>query len=760
MQIEGYIEKIVYQNEGNGYAVISVETEDGEETLCGYLHGIAEGNYIVAEGQIYHHPKYEQQFKVSTFEIKMPDDLLSIEKYLGSGVIKGIGEVMAKKIVKKFKLDTFRIIEEEPEKLAQIKGISLKKAQDIAIQFREKTELRDAMVFLGKYDLSPQLAVKIFEEYGNELYEIIKTNPYRIAEDVSGVGFKTADAIAVKSGIGMDSEFRCRAAIIYTLSQSAGVGHIYVPKKSLFYKVCELLTPDRGYMGQAFYDEQVEYLPEEVFSNQLTDLLIERKVVVKVIDEEEVVYDGRLYHMELDIARMLLELNVTEQIDTIRLESDLREVEKSESITLDDMQAEAVRIAAKNGFTIITGGPGTGKTTIIHAIIRYYETMGAELLLAAPTGRAAKRITETSGYPAQTIHRLLEISGDVANEGGFRFERNETNPLEADVIIVDEASMIDTYLMHALLKAIFPGTHLILVGDENQLPSVGPGNVLKDIIGAGCFKVSRLTKIFRQDENSDIVINAHKINRGEALTIDKKSKDFFMLQRGQIQSVTDEVCTLVKDNLPGYVGAEARDIQVLTPMRRGELGVENLNPLLQNLLNPADSSKREKIAHGNIFREGDKVMQIKNDYNLEWNIYSDKGGFAKDSGLGVFNGDMGVITQVNDYAQTVTVLFDDNKRVEYPYSSLDELELAYAITVHKSQGSEYPAVVIPILSGPRILLNRNLLYTAVTRAKQCVVLVGSANMVGQMIANCESQKRYSSLDLRLKEMVGMADGDE
>lgn len=760
MQIEGYIEKIVYQNEGNGYAVISVETETGEETLCGYLHGIAEGNYIVAEGEIYHHPKYEQQFKVNTFEIKMPDDLLSIEKYLGSGVIKGIGEVMAKKIVKKFKMDTFRVIEEEPEKLAEIKGISLKKAQDIAIQFREKTELRDAMVFLGKYDLTPQLAVKIFEEYGNDLYGVIQNNPYRIAEDVPGVGFKTADAIAVKSGIGMDSEFRCRAAIIYTLSQSAGIGHIYVPKKSLFYKVCELLTPDRGYMGQAFYDEQGEYLPQEVFDSQLTDLLIERKVVVKVIDGEEAVYDGRLYHMELDIARMLLELNITEQVDGIRLEADIRNVEKSESVLLDEMQAEALRIAACNGLTVITGGPGTGKTTVIHAIIRYYETMGAELLLAAPTGRAAKRITETSGYPAQTIHRLLEISGDVENDGGFRFERNETNPLEADVIIVDEASMIDTYLMHALLKAIFPGTHLILVGDENQLPSVGPGNILKDVIASDCFKVSRLEKIFRQDENSDIVINAHKINKGEPLTVNNKSKDFFMLQRGQIQSVTDEVCTLVKDNLPGYVGAEAKDIQVLTPMRRGELGVENLNPLLQNLLNPADGLKREKIAHGNIFREGDKVMQIKNDYNLEWHIYSDKGGFAKDSGLGVFNGDMGIITQVSDYAQTVTVLFDDNKRVEYPYSALDELELAYAITVHKSQGSEYPAVVIPILSGPRVLFNRNLLYTAVTRAKQCVVLVGSANMVGQMIANCESQKRYSSLDLRLREMAGLSDEKE
>ncbi|MDE5965637.1 MAG: ATP-dependent RecD-like DNA helicase [Lachnospiraceae bacterium] len=751
MTIEGYVEKIVYRNETNGYAVISVETDSDEETLCGYLHGVAEGSYIVAECEAHHHPKYDLQYRVSAFELKMPDDLLGVEKYLGSGVIKGIGEVMAKKIVKKFKLDTFRIIEEEPEKLAQIKGISLKKAQDIAVQFREKTELRDAMVFLAKYDLTPNLAVKIFEEYGNELYDIMKTNPYQLAEDVAGVGFKTADAIAMKSGIGVDSEFRCRAAIVYTLTQSAGLGHIYIPKDMLFRKVEDLLTPEQEYMGYNFTEYNA--LPEEVFLNQLDGLMIEHKVVIKELDGTEVVYDGHLYHMELDIARMLLELNITETLDDIALEAALRDVERAESLDLDEMQAQAVKTAAKTGLTIITGGPGTGKTTTIHTIIKYFEMSGAELLLAAPTGRAAKRITETSGYPAQTIHRLLEISGDVDREGGYRFERNQLNPLEADVVIVDEASMIDTYLMHALLKAVLPGTHLVLVGDENQLPSVGPGNILRDMIAADCFFVSRLTRIFRQEENSDIVVNAHKINRGEPLTLNKKSRDFFLLQRQGLQAVLDEICVLVKDNLPAYVQADAREIQVLTPMRKGELGVENLNPLLQNLLNPPDAAKQEKIAHGSVFREGDKVMQIKNDYNLEWNIYSDRGGFCKDSGTGVFNGDMGVITQINDYGQTVRVRFDDNKTVEYPYTSLDELELAYAITVHKSQGSEYPAVVMPVLSGPRVLFNRNLLYTAVTRARQCVVLVGSGAMVGQMIQNSESQKRYSSLDRRLKELA-------
>lgn len=750
MKIEGYVQKIVYRNEANGYTVINVETEEEEETLCGYLHGVSEGNYIVAECEAHHHPRYDLQYKVSSFELKLPEDLLGVEKYLGSGVIKGIGEVMAKKIVKRFKLDTFRIIEEEPEKLAQIKGISMKKAQDIALQFREKTELRDAMVFLAKYDISPSLAVKIYEEYGNDLYDIIKTNPYKLAEDVSGVGFKTADSIAVKSGIGMDSEYRCRAAIVYTLVQSAGLGHIYLPKPLLFRKVEDLLTPEQGYMGNNF--TEFNSLSEEIFLNQLDGLMIEHKVVIKELSEEEVVYDNRLYHMELDISRMLLELNITEHVEETLLQAALLDVEKKEALNLDDMQMQAVKMAATKGLTVITGGPGTGKTTVIHTIIKYYEMSGAVLLLAAPTGRAAKRITETSGYPAQTIHRLLEISGGLEGEGGGRFERNQENPLEADVVIVDEASMIDTYLMHALLKALLPGTHLVLVGDENQLPSVGPGNILRDIIEADCFEVSRLGHIYRQDENSDIVVNAHKINKGEPLTLNKKSRDFFLLQRQGLQEVLKEVCTLVKDNLPGYVNADAREIQVLTPMRKGELGVENLNPLLQNLLNPPDPSKYEKIAHGSIFREGDKVMQVKNDYSLEWNIYSEKGGFCKDSGLGVFNGDMGIITRINDYGQLVQVRFDDNKTVEYPYTALDELELAYAITVHKSQGSEYPAVVMPVLSGPRVLFNRNLLYTAVTRARQCVVLVGSGSMVGQMIQNADSQRRYSSLDIRLKEM--------
>lgn len=746
MTKEGYIEKIVYQNAENGYTVLSVSTEDGDDMFVGYMSGVAEGSYIIAECEEVDHPKYSVQYKVSSYEIQMPDDLLGIERYLGSGVIKGIGEVMAKKIVKTFKMDTFRVIEEEPERLADIKGISMKKAQDIAIQFREKQELRDAMVYLGRFDISPQMAVRIYEEYGSDMYGVIETNPYKIAEDVSGIGFKTADAIALKAGIGINSDFRCRAAMVFCLTQASTMGHIYLPKHLLYRKVQELLTPEGHFQ---------EELPESVFQKLLDDLAIERKVIIKELDNQEIVYNSQLYHMELDIARMLLDLDISEDVPEIELEQAIRKLEKQQDIELDSMQADAVKTAARNGFTVVTGGPGTGKTTTIHTIIEYFDMEGMSLLLAAPTGRAAKRITETSGYPAQTIHRMLEITGGGEEEAGYHFERNQMNPLETDVIIIDEASMIDTYLMHALLKAIMPGTHLILVGDENQLPSVGPGNVLRDILGADCFQVCRLTKIFRQAEDSAIVVNAHKINEGKQIAMDNKSKDFFMLQRMNPMAITDEICKLVKTSLPGYVKVSPQEIQVLTPKRTGELSVESLNPVLQELLNPAAEGKQEKVMHGTIFREGDKVMQIKNDYKLDWVIKSKKGGFIKDSGQGVFNGDMGIIQRINDYSQTITVLFDDNKEVEYAYSQMDELELAYAITVHKSQGSEYPAVVVPLFSGPRLLFNRNLLYTAVTRAKQCVVLVGSARMVSLMIDNSESQSRYSSLHLRLQELGGM-----
>ncbi len=755
MKKEGYIEKITYRNEDNGYTVMHVEMDDGDVVFVGNFSEVYEGGYIVAEGEEYDHKKYGIQFQVKSYELSMPDDMVSIEKYLGSGIIKGIGPVMAKKITKKFKKDTFRIIDEEPERLAEIKGISLRKAQDMALQFREKKELREAMLFLSKLDIRPQMAVRIYEEYGEEIYTVIKTNPYKIAEDIDGVGFKTADAIARRSGISFDSEFRIRAAVIYALNMSTQSGNTFLPKERLYKEVGRLIEPD----DVSIMDLSAEdILPSSVFEAILGRLEVERRINIRNVGDILAVYDVKMFRQEMDIARKLFEIAITENIFDEIIDKNVREVEKSEETELDEKQSDAVRIAAKYGFSVITGGPGTGKTTVIHSIIRYYETSGSTILLAAPTGRAAKRITETSGYPAQTIHRLLEFTGgvpdsDSGDRADMHFERNESNPLEADVIIVDEASMIDTFLMHSLLRAIVPGTHLVLVGDENQLPSVGPGNILSDILASGCFRSTRLERIYRQDEGSDIVMNAHRINRGERFSIDNKSRDFFIVRGDNTESILNETCNLVKNRLPGFVGVPASEIQVLTPMRKGDLGVENLNPMLQNLLNPASPSKNEKIAHGTTFREGDKVMQIKNDYNLSWEMKSPKGGFVMESGTGVFNGDVGAIETISEYAEKVTVRFDDNKVVEYDYADLDELELAYCITVHKSQGSEYPAVVLPLFSGPRVLMNRNLLYTAVTRAKSLVVIVGSERMFGMMIDNSETGERFSGLDVRIVEQA-------
>lgn len=755
MEREGIVSKIIYKNEGNQYVVFAVETEDGEdETFVGYLSGIEEGMYILAKGDYVDHPNYNLQFKVSEYEVKMPDDLVSMERYLGSGAIKGIGEIMAKRIIKKFGKDAFRIIEEEPERLAEIKGISERKANEIGVQFIEKQAMREALMFLSEFGISPNLAVKIFNEYGQKMYTIVKKNPYQIAEDINGVGFKIADFIAAKAGIGMQSDFRVRAAIIYTLNQATGLGHIYLPKHLLISWTRQLLAKSNDNGRE---DTNPFAIPEDVIETQLTNLQVEGKVVYKERDKEVIVYTSNHYHRELDVARMLLETKSTVGIPDASLDHTISSIEEKEKITLDEQQKEAVRQAARQGMLVITGGPGTGKTTTINAIIKYFEMEEVELLLAAPTGRAAKRMTEATGYKAQTIHRLLELNGGVSDEtgnAGIRFERNASNPLEADVIIIDEMSMVDLALMHALLLAVMPGTHLILVGDENQLPSVGAGNVLKDMIRSGCVPVVSLNKIFRQEEGSTIVENAHKINKGEAIVLDNKSKDFFYLPRVNTSQVANEVGLLLTKKLPGYIGCPEKEIQVLTPMRNGDLGVGNLNMILQKVLNPQSPQKKEKeLNNGTIFREGDKVMQIRNNYKLEWSIYSGKGRFKVEEGVGVFNGDMGVVKEIDEYNEEVVVLLDDEKEVRYPYNLLDELELSYAITIHKSQGSEYPAVVLPLFSGPRILLNRNLLYTAVTRAKQCVVIVGNGQLVENMIRNNDEQKRYSSLDARLQEMA-------
>ena len=737
--VTGYIDHIIFRNEENGYTVMVVKNSENEEelTCVGSFPAISQGTTIQASGIYTHHPVYGKQLQISSFVEKIPEDTYAMERYLGSGAIKGIGAALAARIVRRFGEDTIRIVEEEPERLAEVKGISEKKAREIAAQVTEKTEMRKAMIFLQKYGISLNLGAKIYQKYKDSLYTVLQENPYRLAEDISGVGFKIADEIAARIGIHADSDYRIRSGMLYTLLQASGEGHTYLPKDQLFARCAKLLGVDESYMEK-----------------HLMDMLLDRKLVMQEKKGEKIIYPSQYYYLELNTARMLCELNICCPEDENIVEKRIASIEKETGTVLDEMQKKAVTEAAGHGLFILTGGPGTGKTTTINAIIRFFEGEGAELRLAAPTGRAAKRMTEATGYEAQTIHRLLELNGmpeDDRSTGAVHFERNAQNPLEADVIIIDEMSMVDIHLMHSLLLAITAGTRLILVGDENQLPSVGPGNVLRDIIHSGCFPVIELTKIFRQASESDIVVNAHKINRGEPVEIHNKSRDFFFLKRYDADMIIRVVIALIQDKLPRYVNARPFEIQVLTPMRKGLLGVERLNQMLQRYLNPQDGSKKEKTLGDRLFRQGDKVMQIKNDYQMEWEVRG-RYGIPVEKGIGVFNGDTGILREINEFAETAEVEFEDGRFATYSFKQLEELELAYAITIHKSQGSEYPAVILPVLSGPQMLLNRNLLYTAVTRARKCVTVVGSEETFAEMIRNEKQQKRYSALDERIREL--------
>lgn len=737
--VTGYIDHVIFRNEDNGYTVMVLKgmEEEQELTCVGTFPAITQGAAIEASGNYTTHPVYGKQFQIASYVEKMPEDALAMERYLGSGAIKGIGAALAARIVRRFGDDTMRIVEEEPERLAEIKGISEKKAMEIAEQMTEKADMRRAMIFLQKYGISLNLGAKIYQKYGQTVYGVLQENPYRLAEDISGVGFRIADEIASRIGIHTDSDYRIRSGMLYTLLQASGEGHIYLPKEELFSRASGLLGVDSSYMEK-----------------HLMDMVVDRKLILKETEDGAVVYPTRYYYLELNSARMLCELNILCPEDEEMMAKRINRIEKETGTRLDEMQKQAVAAAASHGLFILTGGPGTGKTTTINAIIRYFEEEGAELRLAAPTGRAAKRMTEATGYEAQTIHRLLELNGmpEEEQEGrAVHFDRNSENPLEADVIIIDEMSMVDIALMHSLLLAVTAGTRLILVGDENQLPSVGPGNVLRDIIRSGCFPVVELKKIFRQASESDIVVNAHKINRGEQVTINNKSRDFFFLKRYDADIIIRVVIALIQEKLPRYVDAKPYEIQVLTPMRKGLLGVERLNQILQRYLNPPDEKKKEKEIGQRLFREGDKVMQVKNNYQLEWEILG-RYKIPVDKGMGVFNGDTGIMTEINEFAETATVEFEDGRQAEYSFKQLEELELAYAVTIHKSQGSEYPAVILPILSGPRMLMNRNLLYTAVTRARKCVTVVGSETTFAEMIRNEKQQQRYSSLDRRIREL--------
>lgn len=734
--VTGYVDHIVFRNQENGYTVFNLDTEDGEVTCVGSFHYINEGELLEIQGDYVNHNVYGTQLKVHSHQVKEPEDLLSIERYLGSGAIKGIGAALAARIVRRFKEDTFRIIEEEPERLAEVKGISERKAREISVQVEEKKDMRKAMIFLQKYGIPTTLAVKIYQYYGNKLYQVLEENPYQLADNIDGVGFKTADEIAFRIGIHADSDFRIRSGLFYVIQQAVGEGHIYLPQEVLVQRASQLLGIKLGDIEK-----------------YVMDLCINRKIVLKEENGEVRIYPTHYYYLELNTAKMLHDLDIDCEMPEEMMEKRLKKVEEREKIKLDIMQHRAVIEAIKHGLLILTGGPGTGKTTTINTMIQFFESEGMDILLAAPTGRAAKRMTEATGYEAQTIHRLLEVSGNPEEEGNINgFLKNRENPLEADVIIIDEMSMVDLSLMHALLSAVVVGTRLILVGDVNQLPSVGAGSVLKDIIHSECFPVVTLTRIFRQAGESDIVVNAHKINAGEVVVPDNKSKDFFFLRRQDADIIIRVMIALIQQKLPRYVGAPQNEIQVMTPTRKGLLGVERLNQILQRYLNPSEPNKDEEEIGGRIFRVGDKVMQIKNNYQLEWEVQT-KYGLTVDSGQGIFNGDMGVVSAISRYDETIEVEYDEHRKVKYPFEMVDELELAYAITVHKSQGSEYPAVIIPLLPGPRLLYTRNLLYTAVTRAKKCLTIVGSESVFQEMIQNESEQRRYTSLAERIQEFT-------
>ena len=750
MEITGYVDHIIYRKAENGYTVFILVSEGDEITCVGNMGQIDQGDHLLIEGEEVSHAIYGSQIKVISYRIVPPSDADSMERYLGSGAIKGVGPALAKRIVKKFGSDTFRIIEEEPERLIEIKGISERIAREISMQMEDKKGMREAMIFLQQYGISNALAVKIYDTYGMRVYQIMKENPYQLAEDIHGVGFKMADEIAAKIGIRTDSDFRIRSGILYTLLLAAGEGHVYLPK--------EILLRNTSIMLQ---------IPPEVIEVQLSNLAMEKKLIIKTEEERVYIYAASYYYAELNCAKMLIDIDAAvdyfpteeeraqEEEFRGQIEKKIRRLEHNLDLELDELQRLAVAESVLHGVFILTGGPGTGKTTTINMIIRYFEREGLDIFLAAPTGRAAKRMTEATGFEARTIHRLLELNGGLEEDGRrASFTKNQDNPLEADVVIIDEMSMVDIHLFQALLKAIAPGTRLILVGDVNQLPSVGPGQVLQDLIYSETFSVIGLQKIFRQAEDSDIVVNAHKIHKGQEPVLNNKSKDFFFLERQDVNVIYKHMIQLMQEKLPKYCKISPFDVQVLTPMRKGNLGVQVLNQILQKYLNPEDKNKPEHVYGDTIFRVGDKVMHTRNNYQLEWEIVS-KYNIPIDKGVGVFNGDMGTIKEIYEYNQTLVVEFDDLRKVTYPFSALDELELAYAITIHKSQGSEYPAVLMPLLAGPKPLFNRNLLYTGVTRARNCLTILGSREILGEMIENNQENRRYTGLRSRIREVKGI-----
>ena len=730
-EIQGAIYEVVFRNEQNGYTVLELEDNKELHTLVGYFSFVNIGETIKAYGKWVQHPDYGKQFKVDTYTTVTPATLNGIEKYLASGLISGIGPHTARKLVEKFGLDTLDIIQYNPDRLLEVEGIGQKKAAKIFEAFQEQKELRDIMVFLEQYGIGPTYAVRIYKTYGKDTISEIRENPYKLADDIFGIGFKMADKVALSMGISKDSEYRIASGTRYVLGQYHGNGHSYVPQEELVRASAVILGVD---------DAQVQDI--------LVKLFIDKKIVVDNIGDERVVYAVPFFRAESGTARRLTQLLYygIPPLDT-DIDSDISAIEREEGIELAENQRNAVREAVSKGILVITGGPGTGKTTTIKTIITLFEKKGLKVLLAAPTGRAAKRMQEATGRDAKTIHRLLEYGYGESDEEAF-FQKNEDSPLECDAIIIDEVSMIDILLMNNLLKAIAEGTRIILVGDVDQLPSVGPGNVLRDIIESGVIPVVRLNEIFRQAESSMIVVNAHKINKGEVPVISSKNSDFFFIRQEKQEDIVATILELCSKRLPKFTGLDFYEgIQVLSPMKKGICGVLNLNKELQKTLNPKDNRKNEKVYREIIFRLGDKVMQIKNNYNMKWQSITD---FEKE-GEGVFNGDLGTIVKIDNEDQCIEVVFDGERMVKYDFSMLDELEHAYALTVHKSQGSEFPVLVMPLTFGPPMLLTRNLLYTALTRAKSMVVMVGNEKYLMQMINNNHITRRHSGLKGRLEQ---------
>ena len=742
-EFKGYVSHIIYRNDENAYTVFELDYGRGTITCTGFPISISEGESCRVEGEMTEHPVYGDQIRVRTYTAVEPESTQAMLRYLSSGAIKGIGEALARRILEKFGTETMRIMDEEPERLSEVRGISARKAREISAQVEGRRDLRDAMIFLQNYGIGGAHALRIWKTYGMKLYEIIRENPYRLADDIRGIGFATADKIAARVGIRADSDFRIRSGILFILSEILGEGSTWMARDMVIRRTGELLS-----------------LPEETIDIQLDNLAMDRKLRIRRQGDIVQVYSMTAYRREQQIARALMELDTA----PLPISGDLQprerlgRIEESQGIELDDLQREAVLLAADHAVLLISGGPGTGKTTTINTIIRYFDEENMEVFLCAPTGRAAKRMTEATGREAMTIHRMLGVKARAEEEDDRAgsdlltdFGRNEENPLEADVIIVDEMSMVDMFLFYSLLKAVRSGTRLILVGDVNQLPSVGPGRVLQDLIRSGVFRTVILQKIFRQAAQSDIVLNAHRILRGEMPELENKSRDFFFLERDSLPVIYKNTVQLISQMLPGYVGCQSGDIQVLTPMRKGNLGVTRLNEVLQSVLNPPAPDKKEYVRQETVFREGDKVMQTRNNYQIEWEIRGNF-GIPIEKGTGIFNGDFGRILSVDPRQELLTVCFDEDRIVDYPFGELEDLELAYAVTVHKSQGSEYPAVILPLLSGPRGLFNRNLLYTAVTRAKSCVVILGSREAVRTMTGNVRENTRNTGLEDRIHEL--------